>query len=115
MRRSRSTAAWGSWTSCRSNASGATPASSGSGTARRRSSDTSSPGRCCVRSGPEGKHVNEIGTDYVRTLQEGAILEVTLDRPRANAIDLATSRVMGHVFAAFRDDPDLRVAILQTA
>ena len=39
-----------------------------------------------------------------------AILEVTLDRPKANAIDLATSRDMGEVFAAFRDDPDLRVA-----
>ena len=48
----------------------------------------------------------------VRTRREGAILEVTLDRPKANAIDLVTSRVMGEVFAQFRDDPDLRVAIL---
>ena len=48
----------------------------------------------------------------VRTRREGAILEVTLDRPKANAIDLATSRIMGDVFAGFRDDPDLRVAIL---
>lgn len=48
----------------------------------------------------------------VKTKREGAILEVTLDRPKANAIDLATSRVMGEVFAGFRDDPDLRVAIL---
>ena len=46
---------------------------------------------------------------------EGGILEVTLDRPKANAIDLATSRLMGEVFADFRDDPDLRVAVLQTA
>ena len=43
---------------------------------------------------------------------EGTILEVTLDRPKANAIDLATSRVMGDVFRDFRDNPDLRVAIL---
>jgi enoyl-CoA hydratase/carnithine racemase len=28
----------------------------------------------------------------VRTRTEGPILEVTLDRPKANAIDLATSR-----------------------
>ena len=41
-------------------------------------------------------------------------LEVTLDRPPANAIDLATSRAMGRIFAAFRDDPRLRVAVLRT-
>jgi crotonobetainyl-CoA hydratase len=48
----------------------------------------------------------------VRTRREGTILEVTLDRPKANAIDLKTSRLMGEVFAGFRDDPDLRVAII---
>jgi crotonobetainyl-CoA hydratase len=48
----------------------------------------------------------------VRYERRGAVLEVTLDRPKANAIDAATSRVMGQVFAAFRDDPELRVAIL---
>ena len=48
----------------------------------------------------------------VKTRREGAILEVTLDRPKANAIDLATSRIMGQVFADFRDDPELRVAII---
>ncbi len=51
----------------------------------------------------------------IRTRREGGILEVTLDRPKANAIDLATSRIMGDVFAQFRDDPDLRVAILTAA
>jgi crotonobetainyl-CoA hydratase len=50
--------------------------------------------------------------DVVKTRREGAILEVTLDRPKANAIDLATSRIMGEVFREFRDDPELRVAIL---
>ncbi len=48
----------------------------------------------------------------IKTRREGGILEVTLDRPKANAIDLATSRIMGDIFAGFRDDPDLRVAIL---
>lgn len=48
----------------------------------------------------------------IKTRREGAILEVILDRPKANAIDLATSRIMGEVFRDFRDDPDLRVAIL---
>lgn len=48
----------------------------------------------------------------VRTTRRGRVLEVTLDRPKANAIDAATSRRMGEVFADFRDDPDLRVAIV---
>ena len=52
-------------------------------------------------------------TGPVRTRTEGAVLEVTLDRPKANAIDLATSRIMGQVFRAFRDDDALRVAILR--
>ena len=51
----------------------------------------------------------------IRTRTEGSILEVTLDRPKANAIDLATSRVMGETFLRFRDDPDLRVAIITGA
>lgn len=48
----------------------------------------------------------------IKTHREGAILLVTLDRPKANAIDLATSKIMGDVFADFRDDPELRVAII---
>ncbi len=47
--------------------------------------------------------------------QNGPILEVTLDRPKANAIDAATSREMGSLFSDFRDDPSLRVAILTGA
>jgi crotonobetainyl-CoA hydratase len=49
----------------------------------------------------------------IKTRTEGYILEVTLDRPKANAIDLATSRLMGETFMAFRDNPELRVAILR--
>lgn len=49
----------------------------------------------------------------IRTRVEGAILEVTLDRPKANAIDLVTSRIMGQVFRDFRDDDALRVCILR--
>jgi crotonobetainyl-CoA hydratase len=51
-------------------------------------------------------------TTSIKTLRTSAILEVTIDRPKANAIDAATSRILGDVFANFRDDPDLRVAIL---
>lgn len=46
------------------------------------------------------------------TNRSGAIFEIILDRPKANAIDQATSKLMGDVFAEFRDDPELRVAIL---
>ena len=48
----------------------------------------------------------------VEVRRDGAILEVTLNRGKANAIDLATSRIMGDIFANFRDDPELRVAII---
>ena len=54
-------------------------------------------------------------SDIIRTRREGGILEVTLDRPKANAIDLATSRLMGDTFKAFRDDADARVAIVTGA
>ena len=51
----------------------------------------------------------------VHAHRDGAVLEVTLDRPKANAIDLKTSRRMGDVFSEFRDDPELRVAIVTGA
>jgi len=54
-------------------------------------------------------------TDPIRTRRVGGILEVTMDRPKANAIDLVTSRLMGEIFRDFRDDPDLRVAIITGA
>jgi len=51
----------------------------------------------------------------LRITRNGAVLEVVLDRPPANAIDAATSRAMGECFAEFRDDPELRVAIITGA
>ena len=51
----------------------------------------------------------------VNTMRRGAVLEVTIDRPKANAIDAATSRRLGEIFAGFRDDPELRCAILTGA
>ncbi len=50
--------------------------------------------------------------DAVKTERRGAVLEVTLDRPKANAIDAETSRRMSDVFADFAADDSLRVAIL---
>jgi len=54
-------------------------------------------------------------SDAVKTERRGHVLEVTLDRPKANAIDLETSRLLGNVFKDFRDDPELRVAIITGA
>ena len=54
-------------------------------------------------------------SDVLHTRTEDGVLEVTLDRPPANAIDLPTSQAMGELFASFRDDPELRVAIVRTA
>ncbi|MDA1152867.1 MAG: enoyl-CoA hydratase-related protein, partial [Proteobacteria bacterium] len=51
----------------------------------------------------------------IQTQINGHVLEVTIDRPKANAIDLVTSRQMGEVFLGFRDNPELRVAILTAA
>jgi crotonobetainyl-CoA hydratase len=44
--------------------------------------------------------------------KRGAVLEVTLDRPKANAIDSAASRALGEAFVTLRDDPALHVAIV---
>ena len=54
-------------------------------------------------------------SDVIETHIENHVLTVTLNRPKANAIDLATSRALGQVFADFRDNPDLRVAIITGA
>jgi crotonobetainyl-CoA hydratase len=48
----------------------------------------------------------------VSTQRNGAVLEVVLRRPPANAIDPPTSRALGAAFAQLRDDPMLRVAIV---
>ena len=54
-------------------------------------------------------------SDGIKTATDGPILEVTIDRPKANAINLAASRRLNEVFRAFRDDPKLRIAIVTGA
>ena len=54
-------------------------------------------------------------SEPIKTNIRGQVLEVTMDRPKANAIDAATSRIMGDIFANFRDDPSMRSAILTAA
>ena len=51
-------------------------------------------------------------TEPVRLERRGAVLEITLDRPRANAIDAPTSRALSAAFDSFQADDALRVAIL---
>ena len=53
--------------------------------------------------------------DPVRTQVEGQTLIVTLDRPKANAIDVTTSRALYAAFDRLRQDPGLRVGILTGA
>lgn len=54
-------------------------------------------------------------SDFLKIIRNGQILEITLDRPKVNAIDAPSSREMGRLFADFRDDPGLSVAILTGA
>ena len=51
-------------------------------------------------------------SEAVAVVRRGGVLEVTLDRPPVNAIDLPTSVALGEAFAELRDDPDLRVGII---
>ena len=45
----------------------------------------------------------------------GEVVLITLDRPKANAIDAKTSHELGDAFIEFRDDDNLRVAIITGA
>ena len=54
-------------------------------------------------------------SDGIETTIDGPILEVRLNRPKANAIDLVASRRLNDIFTSFRDDPQLRVAIVTGA
>jgi enoyl-CoA hydratase/carnithine racemase len=49
---------------------------------------------------------------HTTTSLDGKVLEITLDRPKANAIDAATSRELSNAFVAFMANPVQRVAIL---
>lgn len=54
-------------------------------------------------------------SDPVRVERRAAVWEITLDRPKANAINAATSRALAAAFIAFRDEPAARVAIVTGA
>ena len=48
----------------------------------------------------------------VRVERRGAVLEITLDRPKVNAIDHDLSRMINEAVVILRDDPELRVGIV---
>ncbi len=50
-------------------------------------------------------------SDGFRVERNDAVLELTLDRPKANAIDAATSQRLGDVFVVAEADPDVRAII----
>src|SRR5215813_7603500 len=82
-----------------------------SGTAPARYSATSFPGPCCGHTEGDTMSVAE----PVRVSVEGQVLVVTLDRPKANAVDVATSRALYEAFDRLRRDPRLRAGILTGA
>jgi len=47
--------------------------------------------------------------------RRGAVLEITLDRPKVNAIDYELSRKINDAVVKLRDDPELRVGLLTAA
>jgi crotonobetainyl-CoA hydratase len=51
----------------------------------------------------------------VRTERKGRVLIVTLDRPKANAINIAMSEALTATFRGFREDDGLSVAIITGA
>src|ERR1700680_1156663 len=54
-------------------------------------------------------------SDGILTVKNGAILEITIDRPRSRAIALSASRRLNQIVSSFRDDPELRIAIITGA
>ncbi|MBW2493386.1 MAG: crotonobetainyl-CoA hydratase [Deltaproteobacteria bacterium] len=54
-------------------------------------------------------------SEEIQIERRGAVMTITIDRPKANAIDGATSRALGAAFIAYRDDPELRAAIVTAA
>src|SRR5690242_6725359 len=51
----------------------------------------------------------------IKAARNGAILELTIDRPKANAFDGATSRALGDALVAYQNDESLRCAIITGA
>lgn len=51
-------------------------------------------------------------SEYVHVSRNGGVLEVVIDKPKANAIDMKVSQALGEAFVMLRDDPELSVGII---
>jgi crotonobetainyl-CoA hydratase len=54
-------------------------------------------------------------TDGLHVAIDGRVMILTLDRPKANAINSGLSKALGNAFIRYRDDPALRCAIVTAA
>lgn len=54
-------------------------------------------------------------SDAVKIERRGRVLEITLDRPKANAINADTSKELGEAFKLLKDDDGLSVGIITGA
>jgi crotonobetainyl-CoA hydratase len=54
-------------------------------------------------------------SEHVRVSRSGGVLEIVIDKPKANAIDIKVSRALGEALVTLRDDPDLKVGIITGA
>ncbi len=54
-------------------------------------------------------------SEHVHVSRRGGVLEIVIDKPKANAIDIKVSQALGEAFVTLRDDPDLAVGIITGA
>jgi len=54
-------------------------------------------------------------SEHVHVSSAGGVLEIVIDKPKANAIDMKVSRALGQAFVTLRDDPELKVGIITGA
>jgi crotonobetainyl-CoA hydratase len=54
-------------------------------------------------------------SEHVHVSRSGGVLEVVIDKPKANAIDIKVSQALGEAFVTLRDDPELAVGIITGA
>jgi crotonobetainyl-CoA hydratase len=54
-------------------------------------------------------------SEHVRVSRSGGVLEIVIDKPKANAIDIKVSRALGEALVTLPDDPDLKVGIITGA
>jgi crotonobetainyl-CoA hydratase len=54
-------------------------------------------------------------SEHIHVSRDGGVLEIVIDKPKANAIDIKLSRAMGEAFVTLRDDPELSVGIITGA